>query len=154
MEITVRKAKEADLKDLQLLGTELMQVDIKFDALQEEQWYFSEEGIKYLLKYIRGRSHVCFVAVDQDKVIGYATGAILKVNSWRPVKRAEIFNLVVTKKYRNHGAGHKLINEFKKWGKHMGVERFKVMTYASNKDAVRFYKDNGFASLAILLETK
>ena len=154
MEIIIRPAIHSDLSKLQELGTELMLSDKVFDPLLNEQWYFEDEGKEYLLKNIRGRNTICLLAVVEDEIIGYATGSILKEDGWRRIKRAELVNLLITKEYRNQGAGHLLVTAFKKWGTSKGAKRFKVVTSASNKDAIRFYEDNGFAAQLLTLEAK
>jgi GNAT superfamily N-acetyltransferase len=154
MKVIIRRARYSDLSRLQELGTELMLSDKVFDPLLNEQWYFEDEGKQYLLKNIRGRNRVCFLAVVQNEIIGYATGSILKEDAWRRIKRAELVNLIVTRKYRNHGAGHLLMAAFKGWGTSKGAKRFKVIASAPNKDAIRFYKDNGFTAQLLTLEAK
>jgi GNAT superfamily N-acetyltransferase len=152
MDVLVRRAKLDDLAQLQKLGTELMLSDRRFDSLQEKQWYFSDEGRQYLLKNIRGRNRVCLLAEIRGMVIGYATARVLTIETWRPVKRVELTNLIVTDRYRNHGIGHQLVAAFKEWGRGKGAVRFKVMTYALNKNAKRFYEDNGFSVQLLTLE--
>lgn len=154
MKVTIRRAKITHLTELQLLGTELMKSDISYVPELDPNWYYEEEGTKYLLKNIRNRNRVCLIAIIEDEIIGYASGLVLKEDSWRKMKRVELVNLVVTAKYRNNGAGHLLMNAFKEWGKSKGAERFKVQAAALNNDAIRFYKNNGFQPLLLTLETK
>lgn len=148
----MRKAKVADLKRIQELGTELMLSDKRFDPLLSEHWYFAKEGKKFLLKEIKGRGHVCFVAEIQGEIIGYASCKIPAVESWRPVKRAELNNLVVAEEYRSHGAGHKLVDAFKEWAKSKGATKVKVISHALNEDAIRFYESNGFEPFHRVME--
>ncbi|MEK7594118.1 MAG: GNAT family N-acetyltransferase [Patescibacteria group bacterium] len=153
MNIILRRAKISDLVSIQALASELMQSHKAIDPLLEQNWYFEDHGKKYLLGNIRGRNQVCYVAVNEDAIIGYATGAVLKQESWRPIKRAELTNLIVTREYRNHGVGHLLIAAFKEWGVSKGAERFMVMTHDQNKAALKFYEDNGFKAHLITLES-
>jgi GNAT superfamily N-acetyltransferase len=94
------------------------------------------------------------VALADNEIIGYATGSILKEDSWRNIKRAELVNLIVTEKYRNHGVGHHLMAAFKEWGTNKGAKRFKVVASAQNRDAIRFYEDHGFNAQLLTLEAK
>jgi ribosomal protein S18 acetylase RimI-like enzyme len=154
MKVEIRRAKQSELARLQELGNELTASDTVYDPLFNPKWYSEEAGTKFLLKHIRGRNYICLVAVNGDEIIGYATGSILKLETWRPIKRAELVNLLVTKDYRNLGAGHLLISEFKSWGKSKGAERFKVIASSDNKNAIRFYQAHGFEPQLITLEAK
>lgn len=152
MDVTVREAKTDDLSAVQKLGTELMVSDMRFDPLLEEHWYTTEAGTKYLLSRIEDHDRVCLVAELQGEIIGYATGSLLDEETWRPVKRTELENLIVSEKYRSHGAGHELMSTFKQWSKDQGAGRIKVLSNAGNEGAIHFYNDTGFAHYHVVLE--
>ena len=137
---------------IQKLGTELMVSEKRFDPYFEKDWYFSEDGAKFLLKEIRGRNHICFVAEKENQLIGYASCKVLADNTARPGKIAELDNLVVAEQYRGHGIGHKLIAAFKLWAKIKEATRLKVIVNAHNTDAIHFYKSTGFEDLQLIME--
>jgi ribosomal protein S18 acetylase RimI-like enzyme len=151
--IQIRRAKLDDLAALQQLGTELMQSDRRFDPLFKEDWYFTEPGKKYILKKIRGRNHVCFVAEKEGRLLGYATGSVNKAETWRPVKRSELGNLYVVAAYRRHGIGHQLFAAFKAWSKAKGVEKIMVYVTHANTAGIAFYEKNDFKRQLLVMET-
>ncbi len=154
MNTVIRKANLDDLSKIQQLGTELMVSDRRFDPLMVEQWYFSNEGTKYLLSRIKGRNRTCLVATIKNEVIGYATVNLLTTKTWRPIRVTELENLIVAKKYRKHGAGNMLITAFKDWSKSKGAARARLDTLALNKDAIAFYEKTGFIAHHQVMEAE
>ena len=153
MSLIIRKAQIQDLDRILELGTELMISDGRFDPLFKEDWYLSDDGKKFITQAIKGRNQVCFLAELEDKIVGYASCKILPIDSWRPVKRAQLVNLIVKQNYRNLGIGHQLMAAFKEWAKNRGAKKAKVETMAMNTEAKRFYEDNKFTSYLTILES-
>lgn len=152
MDVLIRKASAKDLGEIQKLGTELIISERQFDPSYKERWYFSEEGTKYLLKEIRGRHHICFVAESGNQLVGYAACRVITDDTARTVKRAELDNLVVSEQYRSHGVGHKLADAFKQWAKTKEATKLKVNVNAHNTGAIDFYKDIGFSDHQLIME--
>jgi ribosomal protein S18 acetylase RimI-like enzyme len=152
MDVLIRKASAKDLGEIQKLGTELMVSERRFEPSYKEKWYFSEEGTKYLLKGIRGRGHICFVAESDNRLVGYASCSIITDDTARTVNRAELDNLVVSEQYRSQGVGHKLAGAFKQWAKTKGATKLKVDVNAHNAGAIDFYKDIGFSDHQLTME--
>jgi ribosomal protein S18 acetylase RimI-like enzyme len=152
MDIPIRKATSKDLVEIQKLGTELMISERRFEQSYKEDWYFSKEGAKYLLKEIRGRNHICFVAESDNRLVGYASCKIITDDTSRTVKRAELDNLVVSEQYRSHGIGHKLVAAFKQWAKTKEATKLKVIVNAHNSGAIDFYKSTEFKDFQLIME--
>jgi len=150
--ITIRKATLADLQTLQQLGTELIISDARFDTLLQPEWEFSEDGKKYLTGRIKGKKGICLVAEDAKEIIGYATGALLPIQTWRPVKRSELDNLYVKEGHRGKGVGTQLLQAFKDWSTRHGVTHLVVEAVATNDDAIAFYRKQGFSLKHVALE--
>lgn len=152
--ITIRKAKVIDLPVLQKLSQGLFLSDAPFDRELDTQWPFGKEGKSYLLRRIRGRKGTCLIAELKSKIIGYATGGMLPVESWRPVKRSELDNLFVIAEYRSCGIGKLIMEEFFAWSKKMGAQRIVVHAMEENRKAIAFYGKNKFYHHHIAMERK
>lgn len=151
-EAAIRIAKASDIPALQKLGTELMRSDRRFDPPVEEYWYETAGGEKYLRENMKGPDHVCLIAEVHGLPVGYLLGNIVPLETWRPIKRADLENLVVTPAYRNQGIGGDLLKAFKEWCNQKGAKRIKLTTKAANKDAIAFYARHGFVPLSLLME--
>jgi len=150
--VAVREAKDSDFEAIQQLSTDLTISDSRYDPILERKWSYSKEGIKYLKKRIEGKKCICIVAEIRGEIVGYATCTVLKIISWRKIKRIELENLIVKEGFRNRGIGMKLINAFFDWGRKMNADRAMVHSYFRNAGAVSFYKSNGFEPLSLELE--
>lgn len=148
----IRKAYIKDLLPIQKLGTELMKSDLRFDPGSVVDWYHTNEGEKYLLKRIRGRKGICLLAEQDNEIVGYLTGAISSVQTFRPYKRAEIDNLYIKEPYRGTGIGTMLINAFAKWSNEKEVERIFLHVKAHNMEAIEFYKKYGLVERSLEME--
>lgn len=152
MDISIRKATIEDLPRVQELSQELFFSDYPNDSLLNTDWTYSEEGKKSFVSRITEENGFCFVAQTNEGVIGYATGSIMPILAWRPVKRLEMENLIVTEKFRGQGIGEKLAQAVFDLGKSLGMERVMVSAYATNDGAVKFYKRVGFIPDCLQLE--
>lgn len=109
MDITIRKATVTDLPQIQKLSQELFQVEQVRDSLLNMDWSMGEGGRKTFLARIIEKDKFCFLAEIHGEIIGYTTASILPILPWRPVKRLEMENLIVTEKYRGQKIGEKLV---------------------------------------------
>jgi ribosomal protein S18 acetylase RimI-like enzyme len=149
----VRKAIVSDLSILQQMSAELIDSDNFFDnnhLLRE--WSLGEDGKKYLLRRIRGKKGVCFVAEIQGDIVGYLTGGESSTQKWRPFPRAEIDNIYVKQAYRGNKIGSDLMDAFIHWAKLRGIEKVFLYTMADNQKAIRFYEKNQFFKFNLVLE--
>lgn len=152
MNIHIRKATEKDLPALTEMSAALIESDGRFDKTLTDQWAYEEDGQNYLRKRIKGRNCICIVAESNGKIIGYTTGALLTIEKWRPVNRAEMDNLFISDEYRNQGVGSKLIDTFIAWSMKKKVDRVMLHVVAQNDKALEFYKRNHFEPQHIILE--
>ncbi|MFI5270632.1 MAG: GNAT family N-acetyltransferase [Candidatus Saccharimonadales bacterium] len=154
MKTVIRIATLDDLPALSDLGTELMISEKNFDPQYNQQWYHSAAGKKYLLREVSGKNHICFLAEIDGRAVGYASCKMLPVDSSRPLKRAELDNLVTSEKYRMHGIGHELVDAFKKWAAENGAKRIKVIVNAYNEGGIKFYENTGFREQQRIMEAE
>ena len=92
------------------------------------------------------------VAEIDNNIIGYAAVSIEKL-SWRlynPI--AEIKKLCVNPLYRGKGVGTMLMQEISNIVKKRGVKRLNVIVLSNNNPALRFYRNNGYKDVDIILE--
>lgn len=86
-----------------------------------------------------GRKHV-WVAVGGGRIVGLA-GMI-------PGEyEAELEPLVVSKRYRGHGTGRKLVETVIRAARREGIHSLTVSPVARNDRAIRFFHDLGFDTL-------
>lgn len=154
LSVRIRKAKVADLNTLQILSSELIESNKRFDKYVKKEWSFSEEGKKYLLRKIRGKKGACFVAEINGAIVGYFTCGLIKTQKWRPFKRAELDNIFVKEAYRRQKIGSALMNTFLTWCKERKVERALLYTRAENSEAIKFYQDKLYNKFQLILERK
>ncbi len=153
MKVRIRRAKRNELKVIQDLNHELFLSDKDRDKFLNFNWPY-DEGKRYFLKRITDPACICLVADVRGKIIGYLAGSVREVESWRPVKRTELENMLVKPEFRSGGIGSKLVEGFLKWSKAKKVNRALVVAYATNIKAVEFYRRNGFVDESIMLEIK
>lgn len=152
MDIVIRKATVADLEFVQELSQELFRVELVRDPLLNMDWSMGEEGRKTFLSRITEENRFCFVAETNGEIVGYTTASVLPILPWRPVKRLEMENLIVTEKYRGQRIGEKLAQILFDLAKSLGLERVMVEAYAANEHALSFYKRVGFVPDSLQLE--
>lgn len=142
MDIVIRKATLEDLKAVQDLNYKLFDFEYEnFDSSLNMKWTFSEEGEKYFRKVIENGT--VWVAVDNDKIIGYLAGIRKSYDSIN-ANSAELDNFYIEEKYRRLGIGKRLVNEYKKYCKNEGIDTVYVTANAKNKNARSFYQASGF----------
>ncbi len=149
--IIIRKAKIEELKTVQDLNHDLFDSDSTRDKYMDHNWPYVD-GKEYFSKRITDDNSICLVAEIDNEIVGYLAGAIMEVESWRPVKRTELENMFVKEEFRSSGIGAKLVNEFFNWSKTKGVQRSLVVAYATNEKAIKFYQKMGFDPESVSLE--
>ncbi len=116
MDIVIRKATLEDLKVVQDLNYKLFDFEHK---------------------------NFVWVAIDNDKIIGYLAGIMKSYNSIN-AKSAEVDNFYIEEEYRRLGIGKRLVNEYKEYCKSKGIDTIYVTANAKNKNARSFYQASGF----------
>lgn len=151
MSIQISKATSEDVNELIDLNYKLFLHDLPSDKYLFKDWPYSESGKSYFNKAVSDEKYCALVAKENDKVIGYLIGYIWNHWNSRPILIAEIDNMLVLDEYRGKGIGKSLIDEFRIWCKTKDVVDIFVMAYTQNKDALEFYKKNGFEDLSVRL---
>ena len=92
-----------------------------------------------------------FVAEDNDKIIGYASGGP-KITPYRYSRYFELDLLAVHPESQQKGIGEMLLNEITSWAKDQGYQKIYVESYFKNTPAINFYKKHGYQEIDISLE--
>jgi ribosomal protein S18 acetylase RimI-like enzyme len=150
--IVIRKATISDLDLVQKLTQEMLVSDTENDPDLISSWALGDEAKDYLIGLLARKEGACFIAEIQDKPVGFVIGEYKTIQKFRPVKRSELESILVDKNYRGKGIGEKLLEEFTKWSKSMGMERIVLSVVHDNSNAVNFYEKRQFKSIRLILE--
>lgn len=152
-DIIIRKAGIEDMQDIQTLNNKLFEYEYDgWDKDLKLGWPFDEAGKNYFVDMINNQ--IVYIALDNDKPIGYLAGNTKAENAYLSIKVAEIDNMFVDDEYRGNNVGTMLIDKFKEYCVEKDITTFKVNASAPNIKAIEFYKKNGFTEHDITLWCK
>lgn len=154
MQTEVRKAAVEDLDAIQELSIRLSEKEEEeFDPTIDPEWNSTEDATEYFGERITENNGFAMVAEEDGKVTGYTIGSITETEEYRDdLKVAELETMYILPKYRGKGIGTELVNQFNSWSEEKDADRLRVEATAQNKDAIRFYRENGFEDYALTLE--
>ena len=143
LDVLIREAKIEDLKDIQKLSSKLFvfenencNKDLNLD------WSFQKEGEEYFVDSINNK--IVYLAIVDDKMIGYLSGDTEINHTWMKIKEAEIVNLYIEEEFRNLGIGTMLIEKFKEYCKDKGISHIILTAFSNNINALKCYENKGF----------
>lgn len=145
----IRKVLISDFEDILRLQLQLEDTEVVFDSNLCEHFYDTEDGRKRLKKRIRSKSNIFFVVEDNGKVIGFIDGNVPDDEWWYKENVAYVDHLCVDSSYRKQGIATKLMIEFEKSVKELGVKDIRLLAFPNNKPAISFYKKNGFSEYSV-----
>lgn len=101
------------------------------------------------LQEVKDNNGKCFLAVENEKVIGLIMGTIIKFDEYdyldyKCPKEGEITELIVTSKIRSNGVGRALMNKMEEYFKSVGCEYILVDVFAYNENGIKFYDKQGY----------
>ena len=141
--LIIRRATLKDLVIVQKLNNELFDLELKnYDTTLVKDWAISNEGKEYFEDLIK--NHFVVVALLENQIVGYLAGTINEKGSYESIQYGEINNMFIKDSCRGYGVGKALVNDFKLYCKNNGINDLMVTASAKNKNAVNFYKKNGF----------
>lgn len=139
------------LKDVRDLLTELEEyiVSIDKDELDQVHPEYHEKMALIDLEEVNKNNGICFLALENDKVIGLIMGTIPKYDEYdyldyKCPRRGIITELIVTSKIRSKGVGQALIEKIEEYFKANGCEYVLVDVFAYNEKAINFYNKKGY----------
>ena len=151
--IIIRKATIDDLSIIQELNNSLFKLEKEnYDSTLVNDWPLSEEGKEYFSDLIL--NHYVIAATLNNNIVGYLAGTIEEKGSYVEVQYGEINNMLVKDEYRGYGVGKLLINNFKEYCKSNNISNIKVVASYKNKNAIEFYRKNGFEEFDLTLTVK
>lgn len=137
-----------DIKDL-LVELEEYIVLIDKDNLDRLHSDYRDKMALIDLDLINKNNGKCYVALDNDKVVGLIMGIISKYDEYdyldyKCPKRGEVMEFVVSSKVRHNGIGQQLINAMEDYFVLQECEYVLVDVFAYNDNAIKFYSKNGY----------
>ena len=137
-----------DVKDL-LVELEEYIISIDEDHLDQLHPEYREKMALIDLQEINDKDGKCYLAIENEKVIGLIMGIIIKFDEYdyldyKCPKEGKITELIVTSKIRNNGVGQILMKEMENYFKSVGCEYILVDVFAYNKKGINFYNKQGY----------
>lgn len=129
-DIIIRQARIEDYKDICKICCD----DLGYNC--------SEELVKERLKGLDKNNERVLVAVYNGKVVGYLHAQIYKTLYFEEL--INFLGLAVSKEYRSKKVGTKLVNEIENWAKEKGINKVRVNSGFSRKEAHEFYRSLGY----------
>lgn len=129
-DIIIRQAKIEDYKDICKICCD----DLGYNC--------SEELVKEKLEGLDKNNERVLVAVYNSEVVGYLHAQIYKTLYFEEL--INFLGLAVSKEYRNKKVGTKLVNEIENWAKEKGINKVRVNSGFSRKEAHEFYRSLGY----------
>lgn len=129
-DIIIRQARIEDYKDICKICCD----DLGYNC--------SEELVKERLKGLDKNNERVLVAVYNSEVVGYLHAQIYKTLYFEEL--INFLGLAVSKEYRNKKVGTRLVNEIENWAKEKGINKVRVNSGFSRKEAHEFYRSLGY----------
>lgn len=144
---TVRRATEADLPTLGILGASLLRAHYAFDQQRFMAPHDdSEAGYAWFLgSQLKEEDVAVFVAEQSGTIVGYVYAG-LEPQSWKELRDAAgfIHDVVVTPEAQRHGVASALIEAACDWFRSIGAPRVVLWTAEKNEVAQRLFARLGF----------
>lgn len=139
------------LENVKDLLTELEEyiVSIDYDKLDRIHEDYHNKKAIIALKEIKDNNGKCFLAIDNNNVVGLIMGIIRKYDDndyldYKCPKEGEITELIVSKNIRSNGVGQLLIKKMEDYFKSIDCEYVLVDVFGYNDPALKFYFKAGY----------
>ena len=131
MRIKIQRAKLADINAIYRLGKETKELEFS----KKMNFHDKIELKEFILKE---KDNILLVAEIDKKVVGFLYAKIVS-KIW-----CLLDNLVVNKKFRNHGIGTFLLNNFYEILKKNKISYVQILEDIHQKKTRKFWKEKGF----------
>ena len=147
--ITRRLNENDDITDLVLLSKAFFSEYASCHRAFFELDYLNDGDIKaYFSSFVGDDDNVAFVAIGENRIIGYITVYIQRQPSFWKVKHVgHISGLMVRQEHRRSGIATQLLAEAKLFLAEHGITYFTVYTAVKNRSGVAFYQAQGMEAL-------
>ncbi len=137
-----------DVKEL-LVELEEYIISIDYDELDRIHPDYYDKKAILDLEEVNNNNGKCFLAIENDNVIGLIMGIIRKYDEYdyldyKCPKEGEITELIVSKNIRSKGVGQLLINKLEDYFKSVNCEYILVDVFGYNDNAMKFYYKKGY----------
>ncbi len=149
--VKIRIARKDEVGELQNLNDKAFIDNPKYDEDFDSNWSHSKYAKEYFTELLNNNRSVCMIVEDGSTSIGYAAVAPKPI-LYRHSRYCEIQNIGIIPEYRKRGIGKKLMPECFKWARSQGYQKIYLNSFFNNKNAIEFYKKNGFSEINISLE--
>ena len=150
-DIVIKEYDDKYLEDIKDLLVELEEyiVSVDEDNLDRLHNDYRDKMALIDLELINKNNGKCYIALDNDKVVGLIMGIISKHDEYdyldyKCPKRGEVMELVVSSKARHNEIGQQLINAIEDYFLFQECEYVLVDVFAYNDTAIKFYSKNGY----------
>lgn len=149
--MTIIEYEDKHLEAVKDLLVELGEYIVSIDKDQLEQIHkdYRDKMAQYDLNKINEHNGKCYLAIDNNKVIGLVMGIIREYDDhdyldYKCPKEGEITELIVSSKARCKGVGQVLMEKMEGYFKTVGCEYVLVDVFAYNNTAINFYNKQGY----------
>ncbi|MGI6037496.1 MAG: ribosomal protein S18-alanine N-acetyltransferase [Limnochordia bacterium] len=129
------------VSDYQIRPMRVRDVD-QVVAIEREAFPIPWSRFTYVSEIVHNDRAHYFVAVDEDRVLGYA-------GMWLIAGEGHITNVAVAAPYRRQGIGTKLLRTLAETARGYGALRLTLEVRRSNEEAQGAYKKCGFLSVGV-----
>jgi GNAT superfamily N-acetyltransferase len=148
MEVSVRKARSADISQMCSLLSELFGIEADFSPDRGKQ----ERGLELLLDETSGSS-IVLVAEKAGEIIGMCSvQSVISTAEGGPVGLLE--DLIVRKDCRGKGIGTRLLVEISQWCLTRNISRIQLLRDTDNLASREFYSSNGWRDTKLVCMRK
>ena len=131
MEFEIREATIADADEIYILNRDEMGYEFPVEQTKEK-----------LIKLLSNSSDKIFVAVAENKVVGYVHANDYDVIYAPHMKN--IMGIAVSKDYKRNGIGVALLQFVENWAKQTGASGVRLVSGESRTGAHEFYRHCGY----------
>ena len=145
--------KDDDLHDLIVLSKEFFR---EYEAHHEEFFQVDDlrdsDIVEFFSRSIESEDGETFVAIAEDRIVGYITIVVRSQPSFYRVKQVgAISGLMIHKDYRRRGIASQLFDRAVAFFQEKGVKYFTLYTATTNQSALRFYEQHGMTPLQTIM---
>jgi len=120
-----------------------------FDRLRHSEDFDPARHFATVMDDVEKREGTVIVADDSGRIAGITIGAVIHQDeeyqmAHYPDKFGQIFEVCVHPDYRNQQVGQRLLASIENHLRSVGCEYVRLDCLATNEDAQRFYRKNGF----------
>lgn len=143
MEVTIRPARQDDLKGIVRVMREVAEEDAYLTAETVVDLLDQEEVV---FRYNDVESRMFFVTTVDDEVVGWMH---LHSPNFEKLSHTAELTMGILEEYRGHGIGSRLMEHGLEWAEANGYEKVYQSLPATNQDGVRFLEQHRWVTEAI-----